>query len=211
MVHLARNLGTPEGEALAKALLGAVKYNRTSADMTNAYGLSIWPPAPPDPPRTGWWTGPGISGRRCPQSCPRCSSPSGWWPWSSWYIQCCAGRYPASRYALILWDHGGGSVSGYGYDEKFASTGSMDLAGLDRALGDGGVKFDFIGFDACLMATAETALTMAQYADYLIASEETEPGVGWYYTDWLTALGEDPSMLTALLTTLFFQPLQPPV
>ena len=114
----------------------------------------------------------------------------------SWYIQWCAGRYPASRYALILWDHGGGSVSGYGYDEKFASTGSMDLAGLDRALGDGGVKFDFIGFDACLMATAETALTMAQYADYLIASEETEPGVGWYYTDWLTTLGEDPSMAT---------------
>ncbi len=114
----------------------------------------------------------------------------------SWYIQWCAGRFPASRYELILWDHGGGSVSGYGYDEKFASSGSMNLAGLDSALKDAGVKFDFIGFDACLMATAETAMTMAQYADYLIASEETEPGVGWYYTDWLTALGKDPSMPT---------------
>lgn len=114
----------------------------------------------------------------------------------SWYIQWCAERFPASRYELILWDHGGGSVSGYGYDEKFASSGSMNLAGLDRALKDAGVRFDFIGFDACLMATAETALTMAQYADYLIASEETEPGVGWYYTDWLTALGKDPSMPT---------------
>ena len=114
----------------------------------------------------------------------------------SGYIRWCAEKYPASRYELILWDHGGGSVSGYGYDEKFASSGSMDLSGLDRALKDAGVKFDFIGFDACLMATAETALTMAQYADYLIASEETEPGVGWYYTDWLTALGEDTSMPT---------------
>ena len=112
------------------------------------------------------------------------------------YIQWCTERYPASRYGLILWDHGGGSVSGYGYDEKFASSGSMDLAGLDRALADAGVRFDFIGFDACLMATAETALTMAQYADYLIASEETEPGVGWYYTGWLSALGEDPSLPT---------------
>ncbi len=112
------------------------------------------------------------------------------------YIRWCARHYPASRYELILWDHGGGSVSGYGYDEKFASSGSMDLAGLDRALKDGGVKFDFIGFDACLMATAETAMTMAPYADYLIASEETEPGVGWYYTDWLTALGENTSMPT---------------
>ncbi len=114
----------------------------------------------------------------------------------SGYIRWCAENYPASRYELILWDHGGGSVSGYGYDEKFASSGSMDLSGLDRALKDAGVKFDFIGFDACLMATAETALTMAQYADYLIASEETEPGVGWYYTDWLTALGKDTSMPT---------------
>lgn len=112
------------------------------------------------------------------------------------YIRWCAKNYPASRYELILWDHGGGSVSGYGYDEKFASTGSMSLAGLDTALKSAGVKFDFIGFDACLMATAETALTMSQYADYLIASEETEPGVGWYYTDWLTAFGEDTSMPT---------------
>ncbi len=28
---------------------------------------------------------------------------------------------------------GGGSVIGYGYDEKFASSGSMSLAGLDSA------------------------------------------------------------------------------
>ena len=114
----------------------------------------------------------------------------------SGYIQWCTQNYPASRYGLILWDHGGGSVSGYGYDEKFASTGSMNLAGVDSALKAAGVKFDFIGFDACLMATAETALTLTQYADYLIASEETEPGVGWYYTDWLTAFGENTSMPT---------------
>ena len=112
------------------------------------------------------------------------------------YIQWCAKNYPASRYELILWDHGGGSVSGYGYDEKFASSGSMSLAGLDPALSAAGVKFDFIGFDACLMATVETALTMSQYADYLIASEETEPGVGWYYTDWLTDFGKDTSKPT---------------
>ena len=114
----------------------------------------------------------------------------------SGYIRWCAENYPASRYELILWDHGGGSVSGYGYDEKFASSGSMNLAGLDTALKSAGIKFDFIGFDACLMATAETALTMAQYADYLIASEETEPGVGWYYTDWLTSFGENTSLPT---------------
>lgn len=117
----------------------------------------------------------------------------------SGYIRWCVKNYPASRYELILWDHGGGSVSGYGYDEKFASSGSMSLAGVDSALKSAGVKFDFIGFDACLMATAETALTLTQYADYLIASEETEPGVGWYYTDWLTAFGKNTSIPTVEL------------
>ena len=112
------------------------------------------------------------------------------------YIQWCAKNYPANRYELILWDHGGGSVSGYGYDEKYKNSGSMTLSGIKSALESGGVKFDFVGFDACLMATAETALMLDDYADYMVASEETEPGVGWYYTDWLTALGKNTSMPT---------------
>ncbi len=114
----------------------------------------------------------------------------------SWFIQWCAKQYPANRNALIFWDHGGGSVSGYGYDEKYASSGSMNLAEIDQALTSGGVKFDFVGFDACLMATLENALMLTEHADYLIASEETEPGVGWYYTDWLTKLSDNTSMPT---------------
>lgn len=114
----------------------------------------------------------------------------------SGFIQWCAKNYPANRNELIFWDHGGGSLSGYGYDEKYASSGSMTLAGINTALKDGGVKFDFIGFDACLMATVENALMLTPYADYMIASEETEPGVGWYYTNWLTALSKNTSMPT---------------
>ncbi|MBR6020755.1 MAG: peptidase C11 [Lachnospiraceae bacterium] len=114
----------------------------------------------------------------------------------SGFIQYGVKSFPADRYELILWDHGGGSVSGYGYDEKNTRSGSMTLAGINQALRDGGVKFDFIGFDACLMATAETALMLDSYADYLIASEETEPGIGWYYTNWLTKLGSNTSMAT---------------
>ena len=115
------------------------------------------------------------------------------------FIRWCSDRFPANRQALIFWDHGGGSVSGYGYDEKYASAGSMALAEIDRALTDGGVKFDFVGFDACLMATTETALMLTDHADYLIASEETEPGIGWYYTNWLTKLSANTSMLTVEL------------
>mgnify|MGYP002626108105 CR=1 FL=1 len=112
------------------------------------------------------------------------------------FIRFCKENYPADRNMLIFWDHGGGSVSGYGYDEKNASAGSMSLAGINTALKNAGIKYDFIGFDACLMATVETALMTGNYADYLIASEETEPGVGWYYTNWLTKLSQNTSMDT---------------
>lgn len=112
------------------------------------------------------------------------------------FIKYCSKNFPASRNALVFWDHGGGSVSGYGYDEKYPRKGSMNLAGINKALKNGGVKFDFIGFDACLMATAETALMLNSYADYMVASEETEPGIGWYYTNWLTKLGSNTSMPT---------------
>ena len=112
------------------------------------------------------------------------------------FIKYCNKNYPANRNELIFWDHGGGSLSGYGYDEKNSSYGSMKLGSIDTALKDAGVTFDFIGFDACLMATTENALMLTKYGDYLIASEETEPGVGWYYTNWLTSLGQNTAMPT---------------
>ena len=112
------------------------------------------------------------------------------------FIRYCAQTFPANRNFLILWDHGGGSLSGYGYDEKYARSGSMNLSAINQALQAGGVKFDFIGFDACLMATLETGLMLEPYADYMVASEETEPGVGWYYTNWLKALDKNTSLST---------------
>ncbi|MDO4571922.1 MAG: clostripain-related cysteine peptidase [Clostridia bacterium] len=118
------------------------------------------------------------------------------------FIRYCTGNFPADRYGLIFWDHGGGSVAGYGYDELFASAGSMSLDEIDEALKNAGCRFDFIGFDACLMATLETALVAEQYADYLIASEATEPGTGWYYTNWLTKLSENSSMPTVDLAKI---------
>ncbi|MBO4415923.1 MAG: peptidase C11 [Lachnospiraceae bacterium] len=112
------------------------------------------------------------------------------------FIKYCSKNYSADRNMLIFWDHGGGSLSGYGYDETHKASDSMNLAEIDQALKDAGIKYDFVGFDACLMATVETDLMLAKYADYVISSEETEPGVGWYYTNWLNALSKDTSMAT---------------
>jgi hypothetical protein len=103
--------------------------------------------------------------------------------------------FPADRYSLILWDHGGGSNQGYGYDEYVPNT-TMTLDEIDTALSEANCTFDFVGFDACLMATYETAMMLDKHADYLIASEETEPGIGWYYTNWISELSQNTSMST---------------
>ena len=112
------------------------------------------------------------------------------------FITWCKQSYPANRNILIFWDHGGGSLSGYGYDEKNPRSGSMSLDQIDSALKGANMKFDMIGFDTCLMATVENAMMIAKYADYMVASEETEPGVGWYYTNWLTNLSKNTSIST---------------
>lgn len=106
------------------------------------------------------------------------------------FIQYCSSNYAVDHYGLVLWDHGGGVVGGYGYDENFGGD-SMSLTEMSRALGDASVHLDMLGFDACLMANFETCLMAAPYADYLIASEEPEPGCGWYYTDWIGKLSEN--------------------
>lgn len=114
------------------------------------------------------------------------------------FISYSSTKFPADRYALILWDHGGGALDGFAVDENFDMV-PMKIYELEEALKDGGVFFDFIGFDACLMSTIEVALVLDDYADYMIASEETEPAGGWYYTDWLTKLSKNPSLDTLSL------------
>ena len=128
-------------------------------------------------------------------------------------------NYPAEKYDLILWDHGGGPEGGFGADEHYYESDALDakeimsFAGIVDALSDNEVtkqgdsdpdndaKFDFIDFDACLMNSVELALAISDYTDYYIASAETEPGYGQYYgpraekdgkqyIGWLDELGD---------------------
>ncbi len=63
---------------------------------------------------------------------------------------------------------------GFGYDEMYPDD-MLSLSQIGNALSDSGIKFDIVGFDACLMGTIETAYMLEPYADYLVASEEYEP------------------------------------
>ena len=94
-------------------------------------------------------------------------------------------HYRSDRYALILWDHGGGPNEGACYDELFPGQ-ALSLAEIQKALGGYGgsplgKKLSWIGFDACLMANLETAYVLREAADCLIASQAEEPSSGWNY------------------------------
>ncbi len=108
-------------------------------------------------------------------------------------------NYPADRYMLVLWDHGGGLSSGYGQDDLNRRKDGPSTIMVDEivsAIKDSGVKFDMIGFDACLMQDIEIAKLLEPYADYYLASEESEPAGGWFYTSAFGMLAKDPAVPT---------------
>jgi len=104
--------------------------------------------------------------------------------------------YPAKKYCLVIWDHGGG-INGASYDET-SGDDALEPIELKNALlkveAEGVPKLDLIGFDACLMANIEVAYELSTTAKYMVASEETEPGDGWPYNGILGALATTPTM-----------------
>lgn len=101
----------------------------------------------------------------------------------SHFLSTASQYYPADRYDLILWDHGGGPLGGYGYDNYYNRIMSLkDISSALAASPFKRTKLECIVFDACLMGTIEVAAAMAPYADYMIASQEVIPGRGLDYT-----------------------------
>lgn len=100
-------------------------------------------------------------------------------------------NYPSEYMVLDFWNHGGGSISGVCFDENY-DMDSLSLDEIDKSLA--AVydrmprKFDLIGFDACLMATVETANILVPYGNYMVASQNLESGYGWDYNSFARAL-----------------------
>ena len=108
-------------------------------------------------------------------------------------------NYPAEKTAVVFWNHGGGSVSGASFDELYGFD-SLTLDEMYAAFSSvwepsaENQPLELVGFDTCLMATVDVANTFSDLAHYLVASEETEPANGWYYSQWVGALAQDTSM-----------------
>ncbi len=109
---------------------------------------------------------------------------------------------------FIFVDHGGGSLIGVGLDEyrPLKNDGrfdALDLSEMQTAFkhvwGDrikaGDPPFELIAFDACLMSTYETAVSLEGIARYMAASQETIYGaVMFEYTGLISTLSKNPAM-----------------
>jgi len=116
-------------------------------------------------------------------------------------------NHPADHYFMAIWNHGAGwklkdkdnELKGVSYDDgsgNHITTPQLGkLAnGLYNLLGR---KVDIFGFDACLMQMLEVNYEMKKAVKYMLASEETEPGDGWPYDDFLAPLVANPDMTPA--------------
>ncbi len=107
-------------------------------------------------------------------------------------------NYPAKKYMLILWNHGAGWVKsraninkGISYDDE---TGNhLNTPQLGLTLKEiGGVNV--YGSDACLMQMPEVNYEIKDYVEYIVGSEETEPGDGYTYNTFLGPIVANPAM-----------------
>lgn len=121
-----------------------------------------------------------------------------------------AKKYPAQHTMLGIWNHGSGLFTntnsttvfrGFAWDDRGGNMKTKDLSGtiLPAFQQAAGQPLDVLGFDACLMAHVEIGYQINGMANYLVASEETEPGDGWDYLNWLTNVSKNPNMTPAEL------------
>jgi len=112
------------------------------------------------------------------------------------FITWAISKYPANKYAIILWNHGD-SWTNFGIDET--DKDFLTLPEISQAFAQSGAYFNLIGFDACLMGSLEVAYQLRNYGNILVVSEETEPGLGWDYQAILNYLTQNPTSNAEML------------
>lgn len=99
-------------------------------------------------------------------------------------------NYPSDKSMLVFWNHGA-AIRGVCWGEPYND--HLSVPDIANELKESNETFDIIGFDACLMSDFDVLYALAPYADYFVASQETEPGCGWDYLNVATYLAGNPS------------------
>lgn len=104
-------------------------------------------------------------------------------------------NYPAKSYGMIYWSHGDGwkpmpltsSTRWIGQDKGGGATDYTNIDELKSVLASV-PHLDFLLFDACFMMSVETAYTLRNEVDYIIASPTEIPGPGAPYDTMVPAM-----------------------
>ncbi len=131
------------------------------------------------------------------------------------FVEWAVKKYPAEHYALSIWNHGDGfrdfrkrmierardigrGEADMGVARAVASDDTdgdiLYIKEVQQALEAATVKLDVVGFDACLMGMVEVGYALRNIANYVVGSEELEPGDGWPYDTILADLVATPSL-----------------
>ncbi len=131
-------------------------------------------------------------------------------------VQEVATSFPADRYGIVLWDHGGSWDGGFGHDEQdtpgvpgddgSGMTAAQVATAITNGLAAAGVTglrpLEFLAFDTCLMGGNEVAYEFRNLAKTYIACAELDFGDGWDYT---ATLGYVSANSSAAATTIAAQ------
>jgi hypothetical protein len=119
-----------------------------------------------------------------------------------------------TNYVFVdIWDHGAG-WGGASYGGKaiaWDDTDGHDALTLteirDAVIAanavDSNKSVTIVGYDACYMGTLANAFNLKDQAMIMIGSEETEPGDGWDYENWLPTGSMSPADLASQVVTTY--------
>ncbi len=114
-------------------------------------------------------------------------------------------KYPADRYVLILWDHGG-AIAGVCVNNSHGDD-RLQLPeiryALSRFYNETGIVLDIIVCEACLMGCIELTYEVHNYAKYIVFSEEVMWAYRLKYDEVFSYLVNDPSIPPHELAILF--------
>lgn len=125
-----------------------------------------------------------------------------------------AKRYPAQHRLLVVWNHGAGFMHtptrDIGYDDS-SKGDALTMGELRWALEQAGFgrgasgKLGILGFDACLMNMLEVAYEFTGVADFVVGSQQTEPGDGWPYAEVIAGAksSRDPGVVASKIVKAY--------
>lgn len=124
-------------------------------------------------------------------------------------------NFPARHYFVAVWNHGTGwnfqemRTRGAHYEDiSFDDNTGNKITTEELGLAMSEIKqyigrnVDIYGSDACLMQMMEVASEMKDSVNYIVGSEDLEPGEGWPYAPFMTKWTQNPQIAPADLAVL---------